>query len=124
MLGNLPLATFFFIAGLVLLEKGEGTLEAQIVTPLTAGGYLASKILTLTAGWVLRPRGFERLTLSAGVEPDRDCRIPRMGETPAARGIRPESTHLPARMTGMRYEKQARLLRGRMLSRLSQVLDR
>lgn len=48
-LGNLSLATFFFIAGLVLLEKGEGTLEAQIVTPLTARGYLASKVLTLTA---------------------------------------------------------------------------
>lgn len=47
-LGNLSLATFFFIAGLVLLEKGEGTLEAQIVTPLTANGYLASKILTLS----------------------------------------------------------------------------
>lgn len=48
-LGNLALATFFFLAGLVLLEKGEGTLEAQIVTPLTAGGYLASKLITLTA---------------------------------------------------------------------------
>jgi fluoroquinolone transport system permease protein len=48
-LGNLSLATFFFIAGLVLLEKAEGTLEAQIVTPLTAERYLASKILTLTA---------------------------------------------------------------------------
>lgn len=48
-LGNLSLATFFFIAGLVLLEKGEGTLEAQVVTPLTADGYLASKIMTLTA---------------------------------------------------------------------------
>ncbi|MDX1578286.1 MAG: ABC transporter permease [Gemmatimonadota bacterium] len=47
-LGNLSLATFFFIAGLVLLEKEEGTLEALIVTPLSPGGYLASKILTLT----------------------------------------------------------------------------
>ena len=48
-LGNLVTATFFFMAGLVLLEKKEGTLEAQIVTPLTATDYLTSKIATLTA---------------------------------------------------------------------------
>lgn len=47
--GNLSLATFMFMAGLVLLEKDEGTLEAQVVTPLTAGEYLASKVVTLTA---------------------------------------------------------------------------
>ena len=49
LLGNLVTATFFFMAGLVLLEKGEGTLEAQIVTPLRVGEYLASKVFTLTA---------------------------------------------------------------------------
>jgi fluoroquinolone transport system permease protein len=48
-LGNLAVATFFFIAGLILLEKGEGTLEAQVVTPLTEATYLTSKIVTLTA---------------------------------------------------------------------------
>ena len=48
-LGNLILATFVFMAGLVLLEKGEGTLEAQVVTPLSSGEYLASKVATLTA---------------------------------------------------------------------------
>lgn len=48
-LGNLTLATFFFIAGLVLLEKEEGTLEAQIVTPLRADEYFISKVATLTA---------------------------------------------------------------------------
>lgn len=48
-LGNLVTATFFFMAGLVLLEKGEGTLEAQIVTPLGVGEYLTSKVATLTA---------------------------------------------------------------------------
>ena len=47
-LGNLVTATFFFMAGLVLLEKREGTLEAQIVTPLRPGDYLTSKIATLT----------------------------------------------------------------------------
>ncbi len=48
-LGNLAMATFFFMAGLILLEKAEGTLEAQIVTPLTVLEYLISKLATLTA---------------------------------------------------------------------------
>ncbi len=47
-LGNLILSTFYFIGGLVLLEKGEGTLEAQVVTPLRDWEYLASKLLTLS----------------------------------------------------------------------------
>jgi len=46
-LGNLGIGTFLFLAGLVLLEKGEGTLEAQIVTPLSARAYLVSKVATL-----------------------------------------------------------------------------
>jgi fluoroquinolone transport system permease protein len=46
--GNLMMNTFYFIGGLVLLEKGEGTLEAQVVTPLRTWEYLASKISTLT----------------------------------------------------------------------------
>lgn len=44
---NLVINAFFFMAGLVLLEKGEGTLEAQIVTPLRPAEYLASKVLSL-----------------------------------------------------------------------------
>lgn len=48
LLGNLAMATFFFMAGLVLLEKGEGTLEAQVVSPLTTREYLGSKLVTLT----------------------------------------------------------------------------
>ncbi len=47
--GNLVMVNFYFIAGLVLLEKGEGTLEAQVVTPLADWEYLASKTATLTA---------------------------------------------------------------------------
>lgn len=47
-LSNLLIGTFYFIAGLVLLEKGEGTLIAQIVTPLRTWEYLASKVITLT----------------------------------------------------------------------------
>ena len=46
--GNLSMVSFYFIGGLVLLEKGEGTLEAQVVTPLRNGEYLASKVGTLT----------------------------------------------------------------------------
>jgi fluoroquinolone transport system permease protein len=47
-LGNLLLNTFYFIGGLILLEKAEGTLEAQIVTPLRPGEYLTAKVVTLT----------------------------------------------------------------------------
>ena len=46
-LENLMINAFYFMSGLVLLEKGEGTLEAQIVTPLRRSEYLASKVLTL-----------------------------------------------------------------------------
>ena len=47
--GNLVVVSFYFVAGLVLLEKEEGTLEAQVVTPLSSGEYLASKVATLAA---------------------------------------------------------------------------
>lgn len=48
LLGNLHVNTFYFMGGLLLLEKGEGTLAAQLVTPLRAGEYLASKLISLT----------------------------------------------------------------------------
>ena len=48
-LANLVMVSFYFIAGLVLLEKGEGTLEAQVVTPLSGREYLASKAVSLAA---------------------------------------------------------------------------
>lgn len=47
LLGNLLITTFYFMAGQVLLEKGEGTLEAQVITPLRPLEYLLSKVLTL-----------------------------------------------------------------------------
>lgn len=47
-LGNLIINTFYFVGGLVLLEKGEGTLSAQIVTPLRTEEYLSAKIISLT----------------------------------------------------------------------------
>jgi fluoroquinolone transport system permease protein len=46
-LENLVVNTFFFMAGLVLLEKSEGTLEALIVSPLRPAEYLAAKIGSL-----------------------------------------------------------------------------
>ena len=44
---NLIVNGFYFMAGLVLLEKAEGSIEAQIVTPLRGGEYLAAKVGTL-----------------------------------------------------------------------------
>lgn len=46
---NLVVVTFYFVAGLVLLERTEGSLQARVVTPLRAGEYLASKTATLAA---------------------------------------------------------------------------
>ncbi len=47
LLENLVINAFYFTAALVLLEKGEGTLEAQVVTPLRPWEYLVSKAATL-----------------------------------------------------------------------------
>lgn len=74
--GNLTINTFYFFSGLVLLEKREGTLEAQVVTPLRTGEYLASKLVTLTALGVVENLaivvvaygpGFRALPLVAGM---------------------------------------------------------
>ena len=45
---NTIINTFFFVAGLILLEKAEGSLSAEAVTPLRGTEYLASKVMTLT----------------------------------------------------------------------------
>lgn len=45
---NVIVNGYYFVAGLVLLEKGEGALQAQVVTPLRAGEYLASKAASLS----------------------------------------------------------------------------
>ena len=73
--GNLVMVNFYFVAGLVLLEKAEGTLEAQVVTPLSSWEYLASKAVTL-AGlalveqvaivWAAYGAGFAVLPLAIG----------------------------------------------------------
>jgi fluoroquinolone transport system permease protein len=46
---NLQITTFFFAAGLVLLERDEGSLVALAVSPLSAGTHLATRIISLTA---------------------------------------------------------------------------
>jgi hypothetical protein len=75
-LQNLAITGFYFAGGLMLLEKAEGSLEAQIVTPLRAGEHLASKVATLTAlavvynlavVFLLVGYGFAALPLAAGV---------------------------------------------------------
>ena len=45
---NLITNSFYFVGGLVLLEKGEGTLQAQVITPLRRHEYLASKVISLS----------------------------------------------------------------------------
>ena len=41
--------SFYFIAALVLFEKGEGVVDALVTSPLSTRGYLLSKSLSLTA---------------------------------------------------------------------------
>jgi len=45
---NLQITTFFFVAGLMLLERDEGTLTALSVSPLTPAGYFAMRTVSLT----------------------------------------------------------------------------
>jgi fluoroquinolone transport system permease protein len=48
-LENVLVNTFYFVSGLLLLERVEGTFVAQSVTPLRDDEYLVSKLGTLTA---------------------------------------------------------------------------
>ncbi|MFQ5739973.1 MAG: ABC transporter permease [Acidobacteriota bacterium] len=47
-LGNVAMSAFYFIGGLVLLERAEGSIQALVVTPLRRWEYLASKVITLS----------------------------------------------------------------------------
>ncbi len=47
MISNLMITAYFFLAGLVLFEKGEGTLEAMIVTPVRSAEFLVAKVISL-----------------------------------------------------------------------------
>ena len=62
LLTNMAIATFVLLGGLVLLEKGEGTLDSLLVSPLRPSEYLASKVGTLTALAVL-----ENLTITGAI---------------------------------------------------------
>lgn len=44
---DLSIFGFYFMAGLLYLEKGEGVLAALVVTPMRSWHYLAAKIVTL-----------------------------------------------------------------------------
>jgi fluoroquinolone transport system permease protein len=43
---NLQITTFFFVAGLMLLERDEGTLTALAVSPFSPAAYLATRMIT------------------------------------------------------------------------------
>ena len=48
-LSGVTLTTFFLVGVLLLLERGEGTLDVVLVSPLRPAEYLTSKLLTVTA---------------------------------------------------------------------------
>lgn len=68
-LGNLSLATFFLMAGLILLEKEEGTIHSLVVTPLAVDEYLASKVLTLTGLSIVEHACIVLATVGTDVSP-------------------------------------------------------
>ncbi|MCZ6835402.1 MAG: ABC transporter permease [Planctomycetota bacterium] len=45
---NVMMNAFYFVGGLLLLERSEGTFIVQSVTPLRDDEYLGSKVMTLT----------------------------------------------------------------------------
>lgn len=45
---NMNFTGFYFIGGIVLLEKGEGTIRAQLITPLGSGSYFLAKVISLS----------------------------------------------------------------------------
>jgi fluoroquinolone transport system permease protein len=47
LLGNLVTNGFYFMAGIVLLEKAEHSLDAQLVTPLRAWEFLLGRVASL-----------------------------------------------------------------------------
>ncbi|NJN17405.1 MAG: hypothetical protein HC822_14600 [Oscillochloris sp.] len=47
LLGNLLVGSFYFVGGMTLLERAEGSLAARGVTPLRPGEYLAARAISL-----------------------------------------------------------------------------
>jgi fluoroquinolone transport system permease protein len=48
-LSNLTMTTFYFMAGIMLFEKGEGSLAAQVTTPIRNWEYITAKAISLSA---------------------------------------------------------------------------
>lgn len=63
---NMVLSSFYFMAGLVLFERDEGTLAARGPTPLRPGEYLAARLLTLALLNVLEGIGILLLAIGPG----------------------------------------------------------
>lgn len=63
---SLNITTYYFIAGLVLFEKGEGILHGLVVTPLRTREYLLSKTATLT--FLAMVESFFIVVLTYGLE--------------------------------------------------------
>jgi fluoroquinolone transport system permease protein len=66
---NLPITTLFFIAGLILLEREEGTLSALGVSPISAGHYLALRMVTLISLAVVETIAVALLAFGTGAWP-------------------------------------------------------
>jgi fluoroquinolone transport system permease protein len=67
-MSNLTINNFYFIAGLILLEKAEGSLESRVVTPLRPGEYLLSKVATLTGLSILENVLIVIVAVGSGVQ--------------------------------------------------------
>jgi fluoroquinolone transport system permease protein len=49
--GDLAVVGYFFVGGMVLFEKAEGTLSALSVSPLRPGHYLAGRVVGGGVSW-------------------------------------------------------------------------
>ncbi len=70
LLTGMLLGTFVFMAGLLLLEKGQGTLEGLIVTPLKPDEYLLAKVVTLAGVAVLENAVITAIARTSGLLSD------------------------------------------------------
>ncbi|MEX2583871.1 MAG: hypothetical protein WD766_11385 [Gemmatimonadota bacterium] len=66
---NLQVTTFFFVAGLILLERDEGSLMALAVSPLTPGRYLGTRTITLTGLALLETFAIIAIAFQTGSRP-------------------------------------------------------
>ena len=62
---NLVITTFFFVSGLILIERDEGSLLALAVSPLSPAAYLGARAATLTTLAVLETGAFVLLAFEA-----------------------------------------------------------